>query len=61
MPEQMWMVAKSWHGQRLSRDWRRFTADEAQAVFDRAGLTGAFWHFPRPAAPNDTPDRSSRP
>lgn len=61
-PQQMWAVAKLWHGRRLAPDWRRFTPDEAQAVFDRAGLTGAFWRFPRPvAAPNDKPDPSSRP
>ena len=61
-PEQMWMVAVPWHGARLSREWRRFTPDEAQAVFDRAGLTGAFWRFPRPPAPpNGTPGPSSRP
>jgi len=46
-PEQMWTVSKPWYGRRLSRDWRRFTPDEAQAVFASAGLTGAFWHFAR--------------
>jgi hypothetical protein len=59
-PQQLWEIAKPWHGPRLDRDWRRFTPDEAQAVFDRAGLTGAFWQFPRPpAAPNDKPGRAS--
>ena len=48
-PEQMWSVAQRWHGRRLDRDWRRFTPDEAQAVFDAAGLTGSFWRFPPPA------------
>jgi len=46
--EQMWQVAKAWHGQRLSPDWRRFTPDEAQSIFDQAGLTGPFWQFPKP-------------
>ena len=45
--EQMWAVAKPWHGRRLERGWRRFTLDEAEAVFASAGLTGAFWQFPR--------------
>lgn len=44
-PEQLWMVSQSWYGRRLARDWRRFTPDEAQAVFDSAGLTGGFWQF----------------
>jgi hypothetical protein len=46
-PEQMWMVAKQWHGRRLEPGWRRFTLDEAEAVFADAGLMGAFWSFPR--------------
>ena len=61
-PEQMWKVAVPWHGERLGRDWRRYTPNEAQAVFDRAALTGAFWQFPKPTAPpNDKPGPSSRP
>ena len=47
-PEELWSVSKPWFGRRLERDWRRFTPDEAQAVFDDAGLTGPFWKFPRP-------------
>jgi len=46
-PEQMWAIAKLWHGRRLERGWRRFTLDEAEAVFASAGLTGPFWQFPR--------------
>ena len=49
-PAQMWTVAATWFERRLARDWRRFTVEEAQALFDRAGLTGEFWRFPRPAA-----------
>ena len=45
-PEQMWMVARPWFERRLARDWRRHTRDEAQALFDRAGLTGDFWQLP---------------
>ena len=48
-PDQMWLVAKPWFEHRLARDWRRSTLDEAQALFDRAGLTGEFWRFPRPS------------
>jgi hypothetical protein len=46
-PEQLWAIAKPWHGRRLDRDWRRFTPDEAEAVFASAGLNGPFWQFPR--------------
>lgn len=49
-PAQMWMVAKPWFERRLARDWRRPTTDEAQALLDRAGLTGEFWRFPGAAA-----------
>jgi hypothetical protein len=48
-PDQMWLVAKPWFEHRLARDWRRPTLDEAQALIDRAGLTGEFWRFPRPS------------
>jgi hypothetical protein len=41
----MWTVSKPWYRGRLSRDWRRFTPEEAQAVFETAGLTGAFWRL----------------
>lgn len=44
-PAQMWTVATLWHGRRLDPDWRRFTPDEAQAVFEAAGLTGPFWRL----------------
>jgi len=44
-PEQLWAVSKPWYGRRLARDWRRFTPNEAQAVFESAGLTGPFWRF----------------
>jgi hypothetical protein len=57
-PEQMWTVAKPWHGRRLEPGWRRFTPDEAEAVFEGAGLTGTFWQFPRPPAAGATRDGS---
>jgi hypothetical protein len=49
-PAQMWTVSKLWHGRRLAPDWRRFTPDEAHAVFEAAGLTGPFWRFDQPTA-----------
>jgi len=44
-PEQLWTVAKPWHGPRLERNWRRFTPAAAEEVFASAGLTGSFWHL----------------
>jgi len=50
-PDQMWAVAKSWHGRRLESAWSRFTPEEAEAVFASAALTGAFWKFSPPRKP----------
>jgi len=47
-PDQMWAVAKPWHGRRLESGWRRFTPEEAESVFADAGLTGSFWKFSPP-------------
>ena len=44
-PEKLWRLAQSWYGNRMARDWRRRTADEAQALFDDLGLTGDFWRL----------------
>jgi hypothetical protein len=49
-PAQMWTVAQRWHGRRLEPDWRRFTPDEAHAVFEAAGLVGPFWRLDQPTA-----------
>jgi hypothetical protein len=40
---QLWDLARIWYEQRLEPGWRRRTAEEAQAVFEGIGLTGAFW------------------
>lgn len=42
-PEQCWRLAHAWYAQVLSPEWRRKTADEAQAVFAEIGLTSSFW------------------
>lgn len=48
-PAQMWIVAKAWYERRAAPDWRRFTLEEAQGLFERAGLTGDFWRLQPPA------------
>jgi hypothetical protein len=44
-PEQMWRLADAWYKDRLSADWRRKTAEEAEAVFAEIGLVGPFWQL----------------
>jgi Alkylmercury lyase len=41
--EQAWRLGDAWYRDRLSRDWRRRTAQEAEALFAELGLTGDFW------------------
>lgn len=48
-PEQLWRLAQAWYSNRLARDWRRKTPDEAEALFADIGLEGDFWRL-RPAA-----------
>ena len=43
--EQAWQLGQAWYGNKLSPDWRRATAEEAQAVFAEIGLTGEFWQL----------------
>jgi hypothetical protein len=42
---QAWDLSQRWYGNRLDPDFRRPTVDEAQAIFARVGLTGAFWNL----------------
>ena len=43
--EAQWRLAQLWFADRLAADWRRRTVDEAHAIFEQAGLTGAFWRL----------------
>ena len=43
--DQQWQLARRWYADRMSPDWRRRTAEEAQAVFTGLGLTGGFWQL----------------
>lgn len=42
---QQWELACIWYADRMAPDWRRRTADEAQAAFTSIGLTGEFWRL----------------
>ncbi|MGH2556307.1 MAG: hypothetical protein ACRDHO_11390 [Actinomycetota bacterium] len=42
---QLWELATAWYANRIAPDWRRGTAEEAEAVFAEIGLTGPFWRL----------------
>ena len=42
---QLWALADAWYRRRMDSDWRRYTAEEAQAIFTEVGLTGTFWRL----------------
>jgi len=44
-PEQGWALAHGWYKDKAKPDWRRHTLDEAEALFERVGLTSAFWNL----------------
>ena len=46
--EQLWLLADAWYANRLAADWRRRTAEEAEALFAEVGLTGDFWRLRPP-------------
>jgi hypothetical protein len=46
--EQQWELARIWYADRMSPDWRRRTAEEAEAVFASLGLAGDFWRLTGP-------------
>jgi hypothetical protein len=46
--EQQWELARIWYADRLSPEWRRRTAEEAEAVFAGLGLIGDFWRLTAP-------------
>jgi hypothetical protein len=41
-----WRLADAWYSpDRRDPQWRRFSADEAHAIFASLGLTGDFWRL----------------
>jgi hypothetical protein len=38
-------LALAWWGDRLAPDWRPRTREESEAILERLGLTGEFWHL----------------
>lgn len=44
-------LGRSWYGRHLDEDWEKWSAAEAQQIFERAGLVGEFWRVPRSDEP----------
>ena len=40
---QLWQLAVTWYGSRMTADSRRPAADEMVGIFARIGLGGPFW------------------
>lgn len=43
--EALWRFASDWYGDYLRKPWRKRSAAEVRALFDRHGLTGDFWSW----------------
>jgi hypothetical protein len=43
--DQAWQLGRAWYADKLSPDWRRATAEEAEAMLAGIGLTGEFWRL----------------
>jgi hypothetical protein len=41
--EQLWFLATTWYGNRLTVESRRPGPDEMVEIFSRVGLSGPFW------------------
>jgi hypothetical protein len=39
-------LGRAWYGRHLAIDWVKHTPKEAQAIFEKVGLTGDFWRLP---------------
>jgi hypothetical protein len=40
---QLWSFAQDWYGGYVDQPWRKRSAQEVEAIFQRNGLTGDFW------------------
>ena len=43
----IWDFAREWYGNHLNPQWEKWTNRQAQAIFQRHGLTHAIWHIPQ--------------
>ena len=42
----IWAFAKVWYGNHMNPDWKKWTAKEAQKIFEQFGLGGDIWKIP---------------
>jgi Alkylmercury lyase len=40
-------LARNWYGRHADSEWRKWTIDEAQAIFSSVGLSSGFWNLGR--------------
>lgn len=45
----VWAFAQAWYGRHLDPDWKKWTTEEARALFEQFGLTGPIWALPASA------------
>ena len=38
-------LATAWYAEKMDRDWRRWTLDEAESIFSGLGMVGDFWRL----------------
>jgi len=43
--EEATALARAWYKDKLDPDWRRFTTEEAETIFDDLGLDPEFWQL----------------
>jgi hypothetical protein len=41
----LWELANAWWGDRVDPEWRPHTREQNQAILERLGLSGPFWHL----------------
>lgn len=42
----VWDFAQAWYGNHLNPAWKKWSVEEARAIFERFGFTGATWNVP---------------
>lgn len=47
--QRVYEFATVWYGRHLDEDWRKWTTEEARAIFARFGFTGPIWQLPASA------------
>lgn len=43
--DQVWELSQLWYQERMSSDYHGRTAEQAEGIFEQAGLTSSFWRM----------------